>query len=332
MAKTKGLMKRLVIPVVGALALAAIIAALYWQVPQLGRELIGRRANTFLVYDVDVAHAYDPRLGPDDVVKQTAERMQQRLDGLDVFAVVKPRGRQVELAIAATGEPSLERIKRTVSRSARMVFRVVDDGSAFMQRLVARVATEAAEGVRVDHDTWQERDSGAAHNDFFLTARDRQLLLDTIAKQVASDPLAGDHEILLEERNRDGMREWRTYYVFKHDEITGEAISDAESTWDEQTQRPEAQLTFDAAGAQRFEQLTARAVGRKLAIVLEGQIQSAPVIESKIAGGHARITMGGYGDAQRLQDEAKMLIAILRYGSLAAPVTLASERSPKPSL
>ena len=87
-------------------------------------------------------------------------------------------------------------------------------------------------------------------------------------------------------------------------------------------------LTFDSDGAKRFEALTASAVGRKLAILLEGRVQSAPVIEGKIGGGHARITMGGYTDPFELQQEAKDLVAVLRAGGTAAPVTLVETRPP----
>jgi preprotein translocase subunit SecD len=54
------------------------------------------------------------------------------------------------------------------------------------------------------------------------------------------------------------------------------------------------------------------------------------VIESKIAGGHARITLGGVADPQQLQQEAKDLVAVLRTGALPAPIRLVSEQTIPP--
>jgi preprotein translocase subunit SecD len=68
-----------------------------------------------------------------------------------------------------------------------------------------------------------------------------------------------------------------------------------------------------------MEKLTGENVGRKMAIVLDEKITSAPVIESKI-GERGRITMGGYGDPFKLQQEVKDLVGVLRSGALPAPL------------
>src|SRR5262249_5958084 len=67
-------------------------------------------------------------------------------------------------------------------------------------------------------------------------------------------------------------------------------------------------------------------VGRQLAIVLDGEINSAPVIRTRIPDGNASIT-GSFG-----VDEAKTLAIVLRAGALPAPVGILEERSVGPSL
>jgi protein-export membrane protein SecD len=83
--------------------------------------------------------------------------------------------------------------------------------------------------------------------------------------------------------------------------------------------RPEVSFTMNRQGSDMMEKLTGENVGRKMAIVLDDKITSAPVIESKI-GERGRITMGGYGDPFKLQQEVKDLVAVLRSGALPAPL------------
>lgn len=84
-------------------------------------------------------------------------------------------------------------------------------------------------------------------------------------------------------------------------------------------------ISFDRRGADLFSQLTGDNIGRRLAIVLDGKIHSAPVIEAKIYG-DAQIT-GNFTTA-----EAVDLSVVLRAGSLPAPVTVLEERTVGPSL
>ncbi|MGZ3408015.1 MAG: protein translocase subunit SecD, partial [Polyangia bacterium] len=115
-------------------------------------------------------------------------------------------------------------------------------------------------------------------------------------------------------------------------ELTGEYIQDAEVSWDQQTGRPEVSLTFDHEGAVLFEKATSASIGRKMAIILDEKVNSAPVIEGRIGGGHARITMGGFSDPFQLQNEAKDLVAVLRTGALPAPLKKTHQMQVGPTL
>jgi preprotein translocase subunit SecD len=83
---------------------------------------------------------------------------------------------------------------------------------------------------------------------------------------------------------------------------------------------------FNAVGAKQFEDITGRNVKKRLAIVLDGNVYSAPVIQEKISGGNAQIT-GSF-----TMDEAKDLAIVLRAGSLPAPVKTLQNVTVGPSL
>jgi preprotein translocase subunit SecD len=113
--------------------------------------------------------------------------------------------------------------------------------------------------------------------------------------------------------------------------LTGEYLASADQTWDQQTGRPELSYEMDRQGAVLNERLTGDNVGRKMAIVLDDTIKSAPVIESRI-GARGRITLGGFGDPFALQQEAKDLVAVLRSGALPAPLRKTFETQVGPTM
>lgn len=107
--------------------------------------------------------------------------------------------------------------------------------------------------------------------------------------------------------------------------LTGEDVSDARPSFD-QLNQAYVLLDFNSRGAALFDRLTGENVGRRMAIVLDGKVYSAPVIRERIGGGRASIS-GSFTTA-----EAQDLAIVLRAGSLPAPVTVLEERTVGPSL
>ncbi|MCX7808205.1 MAG: protein translocase subunit SecD, partial [Deltaproteobacteria bacterium] len=101
---------------------------------------------------------------------------------------------------------------------------------------------------------------------------------------------------------------------------------------DPQDGSPYVALTLDAAGAEVFERLTAANVKRRMAIVLDDRVESAPVIQSRIGGGRASITLGKNRSYQEMLKEASELVVVLRAGALPAPIRPANEQRIGPSL
>jgi preprotein translocase subunit SecD len=116
------------------------------------------------------------------------------------------------------------------------------------------------------------------------------------------------------------------YLLKKRSPLTGESITDARVQLDNQMGEPYVSLAFDSRGARVFERITGDNVGKRLAIVLDDKVYSAPVIRDKISGGKAQIT-GAFS-----MDDAKDLAIVLRAGALPAPVKILEERTVGPSL
>ncbi|MFQ5829294.1 MAG: protein translocase subunit SecD [Candidatus Methylomirabilia bacterium] len=116
------------------------------------------------------------------------------------------------------------------------------------------------------------------------------------------------------------------FVVEKRTRLTGADLATARMTIDQTTSEPYVSVELNRAGAKAFAKLTERNVGRRLAIVLDGNVYSAPVIREAIPSGRAQIT-GGF-----TVEEATDLAIVLRAGALPAPVTTLEERSVGPSL
>jgi preprotein translocase subunit SecD len=108
--------------------------------------------------------------------------------------------------------------------------------------------------------------------------------------------------------------------------MTGEVLKDARVALDSQFHEPYVGLEFDDIGAKLFEQITGQNVKKRLAIILDDNVYSAPVIQERIAGGRAQIT--GRFDTK----EASDLAIVLRAGALPAPVKIIEQRTVGPSL
>src|SRR5690606_41161096 len=127
---------------------------------------------------------------------------------------------------------------------------------------------------------------------------------------------------------------WRTYYLFSKAELTGDMVRDAIAQADQSDTgmgQWHVSMTLDRRGGRIFEDLTEKNVKKRFAIILDGQVESAPQIREKIGGGQARISMGAGGIDEQFR-EAKGLELVLRSGALPAPISPSNEQRIGPSL
>lgn len=116
------------------------------------------------------------------------------------------------------------------------------------------------------------------------------------------------------------------YAVKKDAELTGKVIIDAKSNIDPTNNTPIVTMEMDGEGAADWARITGANINKRIAIVLDKVVYSAPVVRSKITGGNSQIE--GMANVQ----EAKLLEIVLKAGALPAPVKIIEERSIGPSL
>jgi preprotein translocase subunit SecD len=134
---------------------------------------------------------------------------------------------------------------------------------------------------------------------------------------------------VLYERNVDPVTsvETRTPILLRRQALmTGDSLVDSRAVRGQQFGDPQVTMTFDSRGAREFADITERYVGRQLAIVLDNQVYSAPVIRTRIPDGEA------YIEGSFTLEEARLLAVVLRAGALPAPVSVIEERTVGPSM
>jgi preprotein translocase subunit SecD len=139
---------------------------------------------------------------------------------------------------------------------------------------------------------------------------------------------AGDQILYQRQVDPDTKQETKVPWVVERRTLlTGAELNRAEVTSDPNAPGNwQVAIEFNAAGARIFGDVTERNVGRRLAIILDGNLYSAPRINERIPSGRAVIT------GQFTVDEARDLAIVLRAGALPAPVEILEERTVGPSL
>jgi len=147
-------------------------------------------------------------------------------------------------------------------------------------------------------------------------------------EQALAGQVPADSELLYQRRVDKQTKEERRvpFVVEKKALLTGADVANARVSIDQNTSEPYVSLELTGAGGRLFADLTSANVGRRLAIVLDGNLYSAPVIRERIPSGQAQIT-GGF-----TSEEATDLAIVLRAGALPAPVQILEERTVGPSL
>lgn len=113
--------------------------------------------------------------------------------------------------------------------------------------------------------------------------------------------------------------------VHRRPALTGEHLTGASNSFDQMGQ-PAVDLSFNSIGTRIFAKLSTNNVNRRFAIILDGEVLSAPVFREPILGGRAQIT----GDFT--VQEARDLAVLLNAGALPAPIETVEERTVGPSL
>lgn len=156
----------------------------------------------------------------------------------------------------------------------------------------------------------------------------KMVLEDADLKAAERGALPPGGQLLYEKRvdKQSGAVTETPMVVESRTSLTGDLLADAQVRIDSRFNEPYVAIEFNPVGAKRFDQITAAGVGRRMAIVLDDTIYSAPVIRERISGGSAQIS-GSFNE-----QTATDLAIVLRAGSLPAPVKILENRTVGPSL
>lgn len=230
---------------------------------------------------------------------EDAVTIRTRLEALGVDADVRPQGDR-RLAVRLDGVRSAAAVLGAVLPPRRLAFHLV----AADQRPLGPDGIDVP-GLRTGSD-----DDGSP-----IWIGPTAESLAPIALRVAPSP---DRIVAIECREAQGIEapaECSPWLLEAPPILTDADVAEASVQIDESLGTPNVSLAFSAVGAARLADVTGASVNRKLAIVVDGRIQSAPVIRERIGGGRAQVTMGG-SDASRAFAEAQALAAALSAGSL----------------
>lgn len=261
-----------------------------------------------------------------DAVDQTIKTVTNRIDKMHVTepSITKRGDSQVQVQLPGFANP--EEAKALIGRTAQLEFQMCDDENDFMTKLEG-----LPEWAKMQQSGFQRKDGGYAQ-DIYLEFPEANLkdLRAYLAGKVPTGLVVkygrGYHKA-------GDDPKWRTYTLKADVNLTGDDLVNAQVSMGSPEQpQPSVSIEFSPTGKQLFGDLTTKNVGKRMAIVLEDIVDSAPVINEPITGGHASISMGGSRTRDEMLKDANQLSIVLKSGALPAPITFREERSVGPSL
>ena len=289
----------------------------FWQ----DMYVAGGSGNTFTMKFRDSA----VKLLKDSAVDQAIKTIRNRIDQWGVSEPTIARRGADQILVQLPGFKDPEKAKELLGRTAQLEFKIVDDADTSAKDL------KPPEGITLAWDSHEGR-GGESVQSPYLRGKDRKTLQDYASANAPKGDVVGI-EKLNTLPGQDAA--YRTWLLKPNEGMTGEYIADARVSFDNTPGsggRPYVSLTFNRQGADLFEKLTGDHIKERMAIVLDDTVDSAPVIQTKIGGGSAQITLGGMKPVQQVLAEAKDLALVLKSGSLPAPVGFQEERSVGASL
>ena len=229
-----------------------------------------------------------------NAVAQSLEIIRNRIDQFGVAEPVIIRQGSDEIVIQLPGIRDPERALKLLGDTAQLEFKIVAETEGVnIEQLVAQT-TESGQWT----GKWQERDE---------VSRLNQLLVNSLPANTA---------IYFEKtkNQQTGIETARPILLETKVLMTGDMVKNAQVRIGGTFNEPYVSLDFTSRGGKVFGTLTEKNVGRRMAIVLDGVVKSAPVIREKILGGSAQIS-GSFS-----HEEASDLAIVLRVGALPAPV------------
>ncbi|MDH4081423.1 MAG: protein translocase subunit SecD [Nitrospira sp.] len=245
-------------------------------------------STTTTIWDL---HEAETKRIKDSAINQALETIRNRIDQFGVTEPIVQRQGLKQIVVQLPGVKDPKRAKDLIKETALLEFKMLD------------------EDIRLDLPARVMKDKEA------------EVLQEFASKLPEEDQILFERVI-----DKDTGVEFRMPYVVKKRVmLTGDVLSDARVAIG-QFNDPYVSITFDSKGGQEFERITGENVKKRMAVVLDSTIYSAPVIQERISGGRAQIT--GTFTTQ----EANDLAIVLRAGALPAPLKIVQDLTVGPSL
>jgi preprotein translocase subunit SecD len=295
----------------------------------------------------------------DRAVGQAKEIIGRRIDTLGLReAALSTRDEDIIIEVPGEDEKSFSSIRETISQTARLEFKMLDDDTDFFGPISKKAASDPQVAATLPEGLSFYQETVSVGKDPEGDVRQRTVtyaqlekkkgetsaqVLQRLREWTATLDVPADREIGYEIVRRTvdevTLKEeevgYRTFYLKARAEVTGDQVKDAAAQSAQNTGQSlggwHVALTFTDAGGKAFGKITSANVKRRFAIILDGRIESAPVIQTAITGGHAQITMGSGDPEVQLRDSRKLEL-VLRSGALPAPISPSNEQRIGPSL
>jgi protein-export membrane protein SecD len=277
------------------------------------------------------------RLSPAEA-KDAVERAREIINNrIDQFGVAEPLIQiegQDRIAVQLPGLTDRARAIELIGKTALLEFKLVrtaDEQRTLYQRLDSWLAARHVVPA-TDSALAKTPLTGLMIDNGFFRREDVPNVQKLLSTPGIDSLVPTDTQLLWggEDEARSGMT-GRSLYVLKKDpEMTGGSVASAEAAVGLDNTNPGAwgvSMKMTPKGRADFARVTGNNVGRQLAIILDGVVQSAPFIRDRIPSGDASITGGSFD-----VNTAKDLAIVLRAGALPAPVKALAENTVGPSL
>jgi preprotein translocase subunit SecD len=259
---------------------------------------------------------------------------------IDEFGVTEPEITSQgddRIVIQLPGVKDIERAKSLIGKTAKLEFRLVND---------EKPLSSLIELVKKAHDAGIKFQAGEQFSTYlyklneFLSKDLPQGYEITFQRTRRGQVNMGGDGSSGDEANKakvnvggedDAPEERMPYLVEMVPSLSGEDLEDANVQINQEKNEPYVSMNFNNMGAKKFENVTASNVGKRLAVILDGNVYTAPVIQQRIGGGNAQITLG-YGDFNQLLNQAKDIALVLRAGALPVQLDFEEQRVVGPSL
>jgi SecD/SecF fusion protein len=169
---------------------------------------------------------------------------------------------------------------------------------------------------------------------YFEITEDKWVELDKLLKRGDIKELLPDDVVIKRGAKKqreivvDGkkVKVYDFYAIKEEPELTGEVVTDAVATYDQQNNKPVVMMEMNSEGADKWAKITGQNIKKRIAIILDDLVYTAPVVQNRITGGSSQIT--GMENAE----EARLLQIVLKAGALQVPVTIKHKMFVGPSL